>query len=830
MKKLWKKLFPVLLSILFFSCDGIEWGVNFLDDINSTAGCKFTYYKKENPLPEDDSFSVQHFIGQKVNVSQMISESENFYGKKNEWDREVLFGFKSIGNSEGVTTTADGDVSEINIKTNNMEFVPVYGYKYKVRHVYESNSNYEEDESLLFESVAKDGTVITPELHVKENYLEPVISTFTINKNDWNDFGVFYKKKRVHISFNANGGYFEPMHSSNINFDAPIGDSFDSYLSFVTTPEMDSRTFIRWEPEIPEKVPDTDTTYRAVWSGVRIYLTYLQKNINSTASLSGNNSHLPASYVSDQKIVIPEPDSTFTGSENELSFAGWYYYSTCNEADKLPKDEDGNYYIPAGHFSTDATLYAKWNFKRLYVNPGFGGSGDSGLTKSSANGNLAQAIDAMKTEKNSFGEEIVILSSIYSDIDKLSGTYAAGCGYGADGNGIVFKKGIISNGDYNFIQVTGDTVITGACFDGGAVWSNGNAYDGTNVSVNTGVSGDGTFICNGSFSGSYNVTLNCEIRNFENKNSGGSLINVSMLVLNFSGKITDCKADSIISGYNSYTLDNCTVRNCVTKNSVDESVFTCAYGADISNTEIDTVSGNAIYNNGNLNLENVKIKNCSGYGLYNYTSGVIQKLADADFDMPKGIYLKGTTTINADTFTGAVRPIVVEADNYNTGRLVLTGQNTNIAARYTMLKSGHEGYEIYSNGKFIAISSGGITPSTPSSPTEIPLGTLSTHHVVKPASGDTKVIFNVTDEAYEKIADWSPKCIQFTIDGYYCKASITGTSGNYQAELNLSKDNNGNSITLEPGIKSIMIFADAETTDTETVFIPLSEEIIITEP
>ena len=100
--------------------------------------------------------------------------------------------------------------------------------------------------------------------------------------------------------------------------------------------------------------------------------------------------------------------------------------------------------------------------------------------------------------------------------------------------------------------------------------------------------------------------------------------------------------------------------------------------------------------------------------------------------------------------------------------------------------------------------------------TEYDPGELETTVITKVSGGDTIVTFKVSDEAYDKIAlSGTEKYIQYTIDGVYGNVKITGSAGNYIAELNLTSLRSGTEPTVTPvdlqtGLHSLVIYAEAD--------------------
>ena len=158
----------------------------------------------------------------------------------------------------------------------------------------------------------------------------------------------------------------------------------------------------------------------------------------------------------------------------------------------------------------------------------------------------------------------------------------------------------------------------------------------------------------------------------------------------------------------------------------------------------------------------------------------------------------------------------IKSGTPSTSPVVLTDSvgGTHVSSYYKMFSSANAGYNINSAGQLIKSSSIDLEPSVPSI-TEYDPGELETTVITKVSGGDTIVTFKVSDEAYDKIALWeTEKYIQYTIDGVYGNVKITGSAGNYIAELNLTSLQSGSeptvtTVDLKTGLHSLVIYAEA---------------------
>lgn len=117
--------------------------------------------------------------------------------------------------------------------------------------------------------------------------------------------------KQYKLTFDANGGYFDGDTSktkvtSDVNYLAPI-------VQPENAPTRDGFNFAGWEPTVSDKMPNEDTTYKAVWTQIPVV-----------------GEQYTATFISDGKVfklfnvtpgdAIPDPG---TPKKFGYTFAGW---------------------------------------------------------------------------------------------------------------------------------------------------------------------------------------------------------------------------------------------------------------------------------------------------------------------------------------------------------------------------------------------------------------------------------------------------------------------------------------------------------------------------
>ena len=136
---------------------------------------------------------------------------------------------------------------------------------------------------------------------------------------------------QVTLTFDAGEGSFK--EEKTLTLTGKVGDN----LALPETPVREGYNLAGWDPALPEKYPEINTEYTAVWVKEGDYtITY---ELNGGTNVPEN----PASYnVASETITLKDPVKT------GYTFAGWY------SADNSPVTK-----IPQGS-TGDITLYAKW--------------------------------------------------------------------------------------------------------------------------------------------------------------------------------------------------------------------------------------------------------------------------------------------------------------------------------------------------------------------------------------------------------------------------------------------------------------------------------------
>ena len=149
--------------------------------------------------------------------------------------------------------------------------------------------------------------------------------------------GVGAEVPQVTLTFDAGEGSFKD--EKTLTLTGKAGDAF----TLTETPVRKGYDLTGWKPALPEKYPEKDTEYTAVWVKEGDYtITYV--------NVDGATNENPASYnVETETITLKDPVKT------GYTFAGWYSADN-SPVTKIPQGSTGN-----------ITLYAKWELESYTI-------------------------------------------------------------------------------------------------------------------------------------------------------------------------------------------------------------------------------------------------------------------------------------------------------------------------------------------------------------------------------------------------------------------------------------------------------------------------------
>lgn len=823
-------IFLFMLSGVFVSCENVNWFADLMQDVAKELSVTFTFNK---PDASGEVLTKSYIIGKNPTASEMINDTQQ-YLLQNLAEHAVVHAFEcNTKNSDGsypdgVIVGADDTVESVSV-TMPLTFTPVIHYKYKVEYLFESLTD---DVDPICEYTGWFDGVEGTSLNILDSQYDKQFDGFTLDNNSIHfspstisstEIATGQKKyirNEYNITFNANGGAFPSGQVNPIpyKFGEPINES-----SFPH-PHREHYRLAGWTPQVPATMPAEDLDLTAMWEGepqnINYYMLDRISNSADCEPMLANYADFPDKHIPGVNTVLPDPEiGLYSGSDNVMYFAGWYLKPNGDENFKLETNSDGKYFIPATQ-EDEVTLYAKWLPKYVYVKPNASSSGTGFESESSV-----KTIDEAKTlmTGNPYGEEIRVLGSLTdaNDIDKLTGTYGNGCGFGVDGNGVKIiaqAYPLINFG--STINITLENVY----IDGDASFVNSNDIMNT-VDKKTAKT-DPLIKMNNS-----NLTLtNCEITNCD-YNGSESLIKAASLTINGT-TINYCRARNgdarvpiceISKVQGNVTVDsygiisNCdgiaiseqedkqglsfwgTISNCyegIVHNCNNSSATIYGTIENCTSYPLQVTKNNYIYTNYSISLNSSVIQDNGKpviVGKETYVvinSATVKNNGDENLilnDEESSIFLSTySTNIDHIHYNKAGAYIRVR-EPYTTpraydltfnnvesfiGKVIIkdTGNgssNANIISTRTSFKLP-SGYAITDDGVFVKAVNPQIVINNPSTVTEYILGEF----IDKSAkiSDDAKVRIKITNDAYNNIENWggssTEKYVMYQIGGY----------------------------------------------------------------
>lgn len=857
------------LSGILTSCENLNWFTNFMDDLNALK-VPFTFYSAAGGT--GTSFEKSYIIGKTISGEQLVNDSKDFIlkngadGSTPYRSHAVVHGLKKSSVSsgdDGVVVDGNGIVTSVNVK-EAVSFVPVIWYKAIL------NINLQDLDNPSHHTFSKSFNLYGPEnntidessfVNLLYNFPGFECNSFDSNKffssSDVTEVGVYYARKNITLTFNANGGSFT---SGNNPYE--ITKPFETLTEGYVPQDLErlEYTFMGWNPPVPETFPAADATFTAVWSVTPQDITYMTVNAcnseNHFSNLIRNIVSLPSQYTPGEKTIIPNPEIFLLNpGDNDMLFDGWYYNETGDSLVKLPIDNNNKYYIDTGK-TGPLTLCAKWLPKYVYVNPTIADTDElNGFEKESAVKTIANAKLLMK--ENLHGQEIRVVGTLTdeSDINELSETYGNGCRFGVDGNGVKIIAQAYPLINFNSTNIALENVY----IDGDASFVNSNdimntvdkktaktdpliKMDNSNLTLtnctitNCDYSGSESLIKAGSLTingttinycrarnGNARVPI-CEISKVQGNvtvDGNGIISNCDGIaiseqedkqMLSFGGTIFNCYEGIVHNCTNSAPQIYGTIKNCtsyplqVTKNNGSNTNYYI------------NLSGSAVIQD---NVKPVII----GKGTYVIiTSATVKNNGEENLildDEDSSIFLSDqSTNINHIHYNNTGAYIRVR-QSYNTSRAYdLTFNNVeNFVGKVIIKDTGSgdpnvniistkasfrlpSGYAITDDGKLAKASGTTITIDDPVIPTGYNLGTI-TQTSAELSGGSATVRINIPAETYEQIDDWGDgssveKYVMYTYSlqtGTFKSRINSAGDGTYYADIKIGKATTTENVT-----------------------------------
>lgn len=413
------KLIKIFLSLsIFFSaflsgCD-ILWFGNFGNDLREQTSTKITFFSGKEE--EGPAFSTTRFYKTGVNLkaSDLPDRHDAEIAAWNTAGR--IGGWNFYRTADGINIETSGVVSSYTPDGNALDLFAIWHYPYKVEYYYENLSDsmeFDHDETLW----DKKGALINPLPEIVDGFTFSTTSGLHVSDSEVKVAKVEYSRKTIDITFDANGGAFSDSsasHLEQLKFGKPL---------LTEEPVMAGYTFKGWLPQLPATVPSENVTYVAQWLDSEFTLTYADWNAGGddaklcSAVIDDFVNPLPLTYNLGVEKVLPDPISS-AKVEDTIEFGGYYYDADCTNS--LSKNASGKYYLKSTD-SGDKTIYLKWKYKNVYVDPVNGNDRNTGHNATSSLKTIKEAKKYLACGQDDSAVIVLNTMTDTSDIAELSG-------------------------------------------------------------------------------------------------------------------------------------------------------------------------------------------------------------------------------------------------------------------------------------------------------------------------------------------------------------------------------------------------------------------------
>lgn len=366
-KKWLSLLLLSIYSLCSFSCNDL-FSKDLHSDLLNGFTTEFHFYSDKEDSGQEIKKTTKRFeIGSTITLDDLPNYTDSEI--KNWKDKKRLSSWK-IYRKTGSTEIIDQDITNLFVENVELDLYAIWDTQYKIIYKFQNAdlTTYEREEHIAY-GPAGSSVPVTPSVNIPEGYELISSSPANLIINDDGNSSVEFTFNRITVSltFDPNGGFFSGASSSN-SFTGIYGAPIDP--NAIPIPSKDGHRFLRWDPELPLTFPSTDATYTAVYSGEECNISYADwKGGQSGAkAFSGDESTLPSTYICGQECVIPVPVVSSSNTESSAEFEGWYTDAGCSVDKRLGINSSGDYVIPDTS-TGDITLYAKWKYNWIYVDP-----------------------------------------------------------------------------------------------------------------------------------------------------------------------------------------------------------------------------------------------------------------------------------------------------------------------------------------------------------------------------------------------------------------------------------------------------------------------------
>ena len=644
-----KKIIVNLLVILILaSCNiDVEWNGKFQDDLGRYIITPVTFFAKDTDIYGQ---SFDFIIGEKIIASDLpdhkdpkIWELKPGYMNKG-WTLKT----EDIDFELDYANKADRTIEYFVVPRHSLSFYgswePCKDTPYKIEYQLESLESddvfeYKEFETRYGET---DTTVTLSDADIK-NYEGFTASTplpgGTIDGRGTTVFSVQYKRNEISLNFHNMASYDNQQYQVRGKYgrdvlltEWPVNSKQGYKFYGWTTQAEDEVTKENYdeaiaiiEKEIPKKFPLNYIDYYPVF-GPMVYDLTFKDQFGKT--ISGTFDETKKWTYDGNDLPLDSPSDV---DSDVAVFEGWYVNNpNCDNEDSKLSSSGSNWSLPVDKLNgINDVLYAKWNYKKIYVDPENGSDENKGMSPEQALKTIAHAIE--------YAPEKIMLCSALTDPDDIC------CLNGFDTSGISIERYSASNViSFPFIhikagsQLPEDKKLNNITLDGGADFQSDDngpylfTYD-SNYSYeeqttksrkrNDGVESSTALIINEGimFIGDSVILRN----NLNNSEEGGAIYNTGTLTLSATAGyeiiIENNNSAKYGGGIYHKTINNLTLNNVIIRNNSASSPIIEGKGGDSGQGGGIFINSENLDGNPKITLTNVQILNnravTSGGGL-----------------------------------------------------------------------------------------------------------------------------------------------------------------------------------------------------------------------
>ena len=433
-----KKIIVSLLGILILaSCNiDVEWNGKFQDDLGRYIITPVTFFANNT-----DTYgqSFDFIIGEKIIASDLPDhkDSKIWELKPGYINKGWTLKTEDIDFDLDYANKADRTIEYFVVPRHSLSFYgswePCKDTPYKIEYQLESVESDDVFDHEEFETRygVTDTTVTLSDADIK-NYegftaIESLPSG-TIDGRGTTVFTVQYKRNESSLNFRNMASYDNQQYQVRGKYGRDVlltewpvnskqGYKFYGWTTQAedeVTKENSDEAIAIIEKEIPKKFPLNYIDYYPVF-GPMVYDLTFKDQFGKT--ISGTFDETKQWSYAGTDLSLDSPSDV---DSDVAEFEGWYVNNpNCDDPTAKLDSSGSNWSLPVDKLNgTNDVLYAKWNYKKIYVDPENGSDENKGMTTTSALKTIAEVKKYVETDT-----QIILLSAVKSleDVENLSG-------------------------------------------------------------------------------------------------------------------------------------------------------------------------------------------------------------------------------------------------------------------------------------------------------------------------------------------------------------------------------------------------------------------------